>query len=108
MKSDYSFNLENSWINDNNIDNYKSFNKLMETFDLIGVFSDKMVEKVFSLSNRMIDIKNYVLDNKMSQEDADIKFKELISEFTIFLNMYSIFSNKFKSNCLILFISIGL
>ena len=108
MKSNYSINLDVSWVNDNNIDNYKSFNKLMETFDYSGVFSEKMIEKVFSLANKMIDIKNYVLDNKIIQDDADIKFNDVTNEFKNLLNMYSIFSNKFKSNCLILFISIGL
>ena len=108
MKSDYSYSLEQSWITDNNIDNYKAFNKLMETFDFVGVFSDKMVKKVFGLASRMISVKNYVLENKMSQEDADIKYKEIVTEFTTFLNVYSIFSSSFKSNCIMLFISIGL
>lgn len=108
MKSDYSYSLENSCITENNIDNYKSFNKLMETFEFVGVFSDKMIKKVFSLAFRMIDIKNCALENKMSQEDADIKNKEITSEFITLLNVYSIFSSSFKSNCIMLFISIGL
>ena len=108
MKSEYSYSLEHSWITENNIDNYKAFNKLMETFDFVGVFSDKMVTKVFGLANRMITIKSYVLENKMSQEDAHIKNKEITSEFTELLNAYCIFSSSFKSNCTMLFISIGL
>lgn len=108
MKSEYGYDLENSWINENNIDNYKAFNKLMETFEFVGVFSDKLVKKVFSLAIRMIDIKNKLLDKKISQKDADIKYREITSEFAEFLNAYCIFSSIFKSNCIMLFISIGL
>jgi len=108
MKSEYGYSLDNSWITEDNIENYKSFNKLMETFEFSGVFSEQMVKKVFSLAFRMIDIKIHTIDNSISKEDSDTKYKEVTTEFTELLNAYCIFSSKFKSNCIMLFISIGL
>ena len=108
MKSEYGYSLENSWINENNIENYKAFNKLMETFEFVGVFSDKLIIKVFNLAFRMTEIKNYLIDNKISKIEADVKYKEVTNEFVDLLNVYCIFSSIFKSNCTMLFTSIGL
>lgn len=99
MKSDWCYNLDNSFINEKNIECYKAFNVLMGSFDFSGIFSESIIKTVYGLASRILQNKHNVIDNKITLEDAAEKNIIVFNEFKQILDTYIIFSDIFKQKC---------
>ena len=84
-------------------ENYEAFNSLMGNFELSGVFSEKLMDKVYSLAWRALDIKIRKSKNEIDSKTADELRKNIYVEFYTLLNTYNIFSQEFKKISLGLF-----
>lgn len=84
-------------------DNFDAFNTLMGNFELSGVFSEKLMVKIYSLACRALDIKMRKAKNEIDAKSADELRKKIYVEFHTLLNTYNIFSQEFKRTSLSLF-----
>ena len=84
-------------------ENYEAFNTLMGTFELSGVFSEKLLDKVYVLALRALDVKIKKSKKEIEAKEADELRKKIYVEFHTLLNTYNIFSQEFKKTSLGLF-----
>lgn len=86
--------------------NYEAFNIIMGSLELSGVFSDSLIQKMYGLCTNGIILKEKLYDKAITQDEFNIKRKELHDDFSKIFNVYSIFSHEFKTSCLSHFHSI--
>lgn len=77
--------------------NYEAFNKLMGNMELCGVFSDKLIARVYSLAWEALDIRIKQERGKIEREKANEILHKMYFEFEELFNTYNIFSREFKS-----------
>lgn len=83
--------------------NYAAFNKLMANMQLCGVFSDKLIVRVYSLAWEALDVRIKKQKGELEIEKADEILDKLYYEFQGLFDAYNIFSPLFKSMCFGLF-----
>lgn len=83
--------------------NYDAHNKLMSNLQLCGVFSDKLIERIFSLSWRALDVRIDQYRGKIDNQKADEILNKINVEFQGVFKAYNIFSNEFKTTSFGLF-----
>lgn len=77
--------------------NYEAHNKLMANMQLCGAFSDKLIERVYSLAWNALDVRIEQEKGKIENEKANEILHKLYNEFQGLFNAYNIFSSEFKS-----------
>lgn len=83
--------------------NYEAYNKLMANMEVCGAFSDKLIERVYSLAWRALDVRIEQEKGNIGNKKADEILHKLYNEFKELFNAYNIFSSEFKSMALGLF-----
>ena len=77
--------------------NYEAHNKLLANMQLCGVFSDKLIERVYSLAWNALDVRIEQEKGKIENEKANEILHKMYFEFQELFNTYNIFSSEFKS-----------
>jgi len=77
--------------------NYDAHNKLMANMQLCGAFSDKLIERVYSLAWNALDVRIEQEKEKLEYYKANESLHKLYTEFQGLFNAYNIFSSEFKS-----------
>lgn len=83
--------------------NYQAHNNLMSNIQLCGVFSDKLIERVYSLSWVALGVVIDIEKGDIKLIEGSRRLKELNIEFQGLFNSYNIFSQEFKIVCFELF-----
>jgi hypothetical protein len=76
---------------------YDAHNKLMANMQLCGAFSDKLIERVYSLSWNALNVRIEQEMGKLKSDEANESLHKLYAEFQGLFNAYNIFSCEFKS-----------
>jgi hypothetical protein len=95
MKLEYQF-VEAPKHLENLKSNYEAHNKLMANVQLSGVFSDKLISRVYSLSSIALDVRIEQEKCNIENDKAERRLQELCIEFQGLFNAYNIFSQEFK------------
>jgi hypothetical protein len=77
--------------------NYEAHNKLLANMQLCGVFSDKLIARVYSLAWNALDVRIEQEKGKIEREKANEILHKMYFEFEELFNTYNIFSREFKS-----------
>lgn len=80
--------------------NYESFNNLLGSLEVSGVFSDKLIQKVYNVSIQIIDLKHLSETDKYTKDELDEKYMKYFKMFHNIFRCYNIFSQEFKSDLL--------
>jgi len=97
MKGKYSLTMPDDLIELE--DNYNAFNKLMGMFEFSGVFSEKMIGRVYSLSCAALDAKINQYKGLASNEYIEACQDKLYADFKQLFEVYSVFSVEFVAAC---------
>lgn len=76
---------------------YEAHNKLLANMQLCGVFSDKLIARVYSLAWNALDVRIEQEKGKIEREKANEILHKMYFEFEELFNTYNIFSREFKS-----------
>lgn len=83
--------------------NYDAFNVFMSNFQLSGLFSDRLIQRVYGLSwNALYSIVD-VEKTHTSFDTLEFLLNSLISELETLFNTYNIFSEEFSNISINLF-----
>lgn len=76
--------------------NYDAHNQIMANMQLCGAFSDKLIERAFSISWNALDVRIEQEKGKIESNKANEILHRLYGEFQGLFNAYNIFSSEFK------------
>lgn len=77
--------------------NFEAHDKLLSNMQLCGVFSDKLIERVYVLSWRALGVRIKRENAEIEKPDADKDLHNLYSDFKGLFDAYNIFSAEFKA-----------
>ena len=83
--------------------NYDAHNKLMANMQICGTFSDKLIERVYSMAWNALDVRIEQEKGNIENNNANAILSRIYDEFQGLFNAYNIFSNDFKNTMFGLF-----
>lgn len=83
--------------------NQDALDNLMGSLEFSGVFSDKLLKKVFALSVSALEARSNFIRGYITEKGSNDQIGKFYAEFDDILKCYNIFSREFKAHMLGLF-----